>query len=155
MKNVCDFCQGDGYIEDEYGEWKLEAVKLTPLPPVVLSGGGEPIPYHAEAPYWAMFMKYSDEDYTVGEKASFPINFCPVCGRQLNENYPTHYERNTLVLSAKDWVSFQRSLRDPERIKRRDEFFKELDSMDIKKNPDGSWEVPSELFDRRFENEES
>ena len=28
----CEFCQGDGFIEDEYGEWKLEAVKIEPLP---------------------------------------------------------------------------------------------------------------------------
>ena len=81
----CEFCQGSGYIEDEYGEWKLEAVKLTPLPPVILSGDPDPLPYHAEAPYWALFMKYLDEDHENGEKASFPINFCPVCGRNLND----------------------------------------------------------------------
>ena len=139
---VCEFCQGDGCIEDEYGEWKLEAVKLTPLPPVILSGDPEPLPYHAEAPYWALFMKYLDEDYENGEKASFPINFCPVCGRQLNEEYPTHYDKGNLVLSASDWVALQKKLRDPETIRKRDEFFSELDKLEVKKNPDGSFEVP-------------
>lgn len=147
---MCEFCQGDGCIEDEYGEWKLEAVKLTPLPPVVLSGDID-LPYHAEAPYWAMFMKYIDEDYQHGEKASFPINFCPVCGRQLNEDYPTHYKGSTLVMSAKDWVSFQKSLRDPERIKRQEKFFAELDNMEVMHNADGSVEVP---FEPRRSNEE-
>lgn len=148
---MCEFCQGNGCIEDEYGEWKLEAVKLIPLPPVVLSGDPVPMPYHAEAPYWALFMKYSDEGVEAGEKASFPINFCPVCGSQLNENYPTHYERNTLVMSAKDWVSFQKSLRNPERIKRQEKFFAELDEMEVIKNADGSVEVP---FEPRRSNEE-
>lgn len=81
----CEFCQGDGCIEDEYGEWKLEAVKIEPLPPIVLSGDPGIVPYHAEAPYWVLFMKYLDEDFTAGEKASFPIKFCPMCGRSLSE----------------------------------------------------------------------
>lgn len=67
----CEFCQGDGCIEDEYGEWKLEAMKIVPVPP--------------QSPYWTLFMKFLDEDFTAGEKASFPINFCPVCGRNLND----------------------------------------------------------------------
>jgi len=68
----CEFCQGDGFIEDEYGEWKLEAMRIVPLSP--------------QSPYWALFMKYLDEDFTAGEKASFPIKFCPMCGMSLSEN---------------------------------------------------------------------
>ena len=84
MRIECDFCQGSGYIEDEYGEWKLQAVKLTPLPPIILSGD---IPYHrppdADPPYWSLFLRYLDEGCGKGERASFPINYCPVCGRDL------------------------------------------------------------------------
>ena len=125
----CEFCQGDSFIEDEYGEWKLEAVKIEPLPPIVLSGDPGIVPYHAEDPYWALFMKYLDEDITAGEEASFPINFCPVCGRQLNENYPTHYAGGNLILSKADWDKFVGKLRDPETIRRRDKFFEALDAM--------------------------
>lgn len=83
---MCDFCQRNGYIEDEYGEWKLQVVKLTPLPPVILSGD---VPFHrppeAEPPYWALFLKYLDAECGRGEQGSFPINFCPVCGRKLKD----------------------------------------------------------------------
>lgn len=83
---MCDFCKGRSFIEDEYGEWKLHSVKLTPLPPVILSGD---IPSHsqpeAEPPYWALFLKYIDEGFEKGEMASFPIRFCPVCGQELKD----------------------------------------------------------------------
>ena len=147
---MCEFCSGRGKIEDEYCEWELDCVKLTPLPAINLTTGETAS--DADPPFYAMFLRYLDDEDR-SEHGSFPINFCPVCGRQLNVNYQTHYERNTLVMSAKDWVSFQKSLRDPERIKRQEKFFAELDKMEIKENPDGSLEVPSELFKRRSESE--
>lgn len=101
---MCEFCHGEGFIEDEYGEWKLEAVKITPLPPIVLSGLKDILPpYHAEAPYWALFMKYIDEDHTNVEKASFPISYCPVCGRKLEET-KKH-------LTPEEWIKRERSRR--------------------------------------------
>lgn len=148
---MCQFCSGKGKIEDEYCEWELDCVKLTPLPGIDLTSGEYDA--DAEPPYYALFLRYLDDEEDRSEHGSFPINFCPVCGRQLNVNYPTHYERNTLVMSAKDWVSFQKSLRDPERIKRQKKFFAELDNMEIKENPDGSWEVPDWLFQGRNQSE--
>lgn len=138
----CDFCQGDGYIEDEYGEWKLEDVTITPLPAIDLETGERD--ESAEPEYHALFLKYLDEEYGKGEQGSFPINFCPVCGRQLNENYPTHYAGGNLILSKSDWDKFLGKLRDPETIRRRDKFFAALDAMEIKRNNDGSYEVPFE-----------
>ena len=137
----CSFCQGNGCIKDEYGEWMLEEVTVTPLPSINLTTGE--VGKTADSPYHAMFLKYLYEEHGY-EQGSFPINFCPVCGRQLNKDYPTHWERGCLVLSAKDWVAFQKSLRDPEAIRQRDAWFAELDKMEVKENPDGSWEVPFE-----------
>lgn len=82
---LCPFCQGDGCIDDEYGEWTLKAVKITPLPPIVLSGSRDIIPHEAEKPYWALFA-YNDYDDATGERASYPIKFCPECGRRLDSN---------------------------------------------------------------------
>lgn len=145
---MCEFCSGQGKIEDEHCEWELDCVKMTPLPAVNLTTVETAV--GADAPYYAMFLHYLDDEDR-SEHGSFPINFCPVCGRQLNVNYPTHYDGNSLVLSAKDWVSFQKSLRDPERIKRQKKFFAELDNMEVMHNADGSVEVP---FEPRRRNEE-
>lgn len=145
---MCKFCSGQGKIEDEYCEWELDCVKMTPLQAINLTTGETAA--EADAPYYAMFLRYLDDEDR-SEHGSFPINFCPVCGRQLNANYPTHYDGNSLVMSAKDWVSFQKSLRDPERIKRQEKFFAELDDMEVIKNADGSVEVP---FEPRRKNEE-
>ena len=145
MRIECDFCQGNSCIEDEYGEWKLEAVKIEPLPPIVLSGDPGIVPYQAEAPYWVLFMKYLDEDFTAGEKASFPINFCPVCGRDLRPPKkpltPDEWIRKHRELRKKPGYEEQRA-EQLEAAKRRDTLFAELDQMDITHNPDGSVEVP-------------
>lgn len=140
--NKCEFCQGDGWIEDEYGEWKLEEVTLTPLPAINLTT--REVEPASDEPYHALFLKYIDEEYGSGEHGSFPINFCPVCGRQLNENYPSHWEGGKLVLSKDAWKEFEAKQKDPETIRRRNKFFAALDAMKIKKNEDGSMEVPFE-----------
>lgn len=145
---MCEFCSGQGKIEDEYCEWELDCVKMTPLPAVNLTTGETAA--EADAPYYVMFLSYLDDEDR-SEHGSFKINFCPVCGRQLNVDYPTHYDGNSLVMSAKDWVSFQKSLRDPERIKRQEKFFAELDNMEVMHNADGSVDVP---FEPRRSNEE-
>lgn len=140
-RGKCDFCQGDGCIEDEYGEWKLEAVTLTPLPAINLTTGE--VEKTSDAPYHALFLKYLYEEHG-SECGSFKINFCPVCGRQLNENYPSHWEGGQLVLSKDAWEEFEAKQKDPETIRRRNKFFAALDAMKIKKNADGSVEVPFE-----------
>lgn len=137
----CDFCQGDGVIEDEYGEWQLEAVKIIPLPPVVLSGPPLPRPYCAEEPYWVLFMKYLGEDCESGEKASFPIKYCPVCGRRLVD--PVRRP-----LTPEEWVKRERARRKEagyaEKVSKQEAFFRALDEFGktVKKNDDGSVEVP-------------
>lgn len=136
---ACRFCRGLDYIEDEYGEYKLEAVEMTPLPAIDLETGEKA--EAADPPFHVLFLKYLHEEYGKNELASFPINFCPVCGRQLNEEYPTHYDKGNLVMSASDWVALQKKLRDPETIRKRDAFFSEIEKLEVKKNPDGSWDV--------------
>lgn len=79
----CDFCAGTGKIEDEYGEWELDCVKITPLPGIDLDTGE--IDVSAEPPYHALFLRYLDDEEDKGEQGSFPINFCPVCGRKLKD----------------------------------------------------------------------
>ena len=65
---------------DETGEYEAEIVKITPLPAIDLGTGrvcgtGKP-------PYFSLFVSY---DFEEGEKASFPIIFCPMCGKRLGE----------------------------------------------------------------------
>ena len=134
---MCDFCAGNGKIEDEYAEWELDCVEITPMPAIDLTTGERD--ENADPPYYAMFLRYLDDEEDRSEHGSFPINFCPVCGRQLNKDYPTHKERSTLVMSAKDWAEFQKRIRDPETIRKRDKLFAELDEMNITWNPDGAY----------------
>lgn len=145
-KNNCEFCQGSGCIEDEYGEWKLEKVTITPFPAIELNTGKRE--RVAAPPYHALFLKYLEEDFEC-EQGSFPINFCPVCGRQLNEDYPTHWDKGNLILSKSDWKKLVEKLKDPETIRRRDKFFAALDAMEMKKNMDGSVEVPFEPKEKK------
>ncbi len=81
---MCQFCSGQGKIEDEYCEWELNCVKLTPLPAINLTTGETDS--DADPPFYAMFLRYLDDEEDRSEHGSFPINFCPVCGRQLNAN---------------------------------------------------------------------
>ena len=77
----CAFSNGDEIIEDEYGEWKLECVGITPLPAIDLTTGEKA--KTADPPYTALFLKYLDSEYGQGEQGSFPIRYCPMCGRKL------------------------------------------------------------------------
>ena len=126
MRIGCDFCQENGYIEDEYGEWKLRAVKLTPLPPIILSGPPDLVPPEADPPYYAMFLCDIDKGAGKGEEASFPIKYCPMCGRSL--------EAPKKPLTPDEWIRRERERRKTpeyaeqqrkklEAEKRRDVFF--------------------------------
>ena len=139
MRIDCEFCQGGGFIEDEYGYWKLQAVKLTPMIPVVLSGHSDLVPPNADPPYYALFLRYLDEGYDKGEHASFPIKFCPVCGRDLRPPKKP--------LTPEEWVRKERERRKQpgyeEAKKAQQELFTRIDEFgkDCKVNEDGSIEV--------------
>ena len=79
-RRLCDFCERRRPIYDDYGRYSLECVKLIPLPSINLTTGEQTEPKN-KAEY-AMFM-YEDEND--GEVGSFPIKFCPLCGRKLAE----------------------------------------------------------------------
>ena len=84
----CKYCQKGTRLEDEYANYEAEVVKITPLPAIDLATGEKADT--ADPPYYAMFV-YEDPDG--GENASFPINFCPMCGRDLrSENAPEKAE---------------------------------------------------------------
>ena len=144
----CELCQGNGCIEDEYGEWKLQAVKLTPLPPIILSGDN---PYHrhpaAEPPYWALFLRYLDEGCGKGEHASFPIKYCPLCGRSL--------EAPKKPLTPDEWIKKQRELRKKpgyeDSVKQQQEAFAKISEFDkeFRLNEDGSVEVLGKLKEKQ------
>lgn len=148
MRIECDFCQGSGYIEDEYGEWKLQAVKLMPLPPVILSGD---IPYHrhpdADPPYWSLFLRYLDEGCGKGEHASFPINYCPVCGRDLRPPKKP--------LTPEEWIRRERERRKQpgyeEAVRQQQETFSKISEWEkeFRINEDGSVEVLGKLKEKQ------
>ena len=147
MRIECDFCQGNGCIEDEYGEWKLQAVKLTPMIPVVLSGPPDPVPPDADPPYYALFLRYLDDGYDKGEYASFPIKYCPMCGRNL--------ESPKKPLTPEEWIRKQRELRKKpgyeEAVKQQKETFAKIDEWEkeFRINEDGSVEVLWKLKERQ------
>ncbi len=74
----CEHCKYSRGVPDEYDEGVARVVKLIPLPGINLTTG-ETIPAK-EDPDWALFI-YDDPDEE--EDYSFPIAFCPWCGRNL------------------------------------------------------------------------
>lgn len=77
-RRLCDFCERGKRMNSEEGEHDLKLVKLTPLPAVNLTSGE--IETKPGKPYYAMFLYTPDE---TGEAATFPVKYCPVCGRKL------------------------------------------------------------------------
>lgn len=75
----CDFCNLQMPIYDEYGRYEMVCTKLIPLPAINLTTGEHE--KTADDPYYALFIY---EDGERGEKGSFPIKFCPWCGRKLD-----------------------------------------------------------------------
>ena len=74
-RRLCDFCERRRPIDDYYGRYSLEFKRLIPFPSINLTTGEQ-----REIKY-ALFL-YEDEDD--GEVGSFPIKFCPLCGRKLD-----------------------------------------------------------------------
>ena len=78
-RRLCDFCERKKLIDDEYGRYKIGCMKLIPLPAINLTTG-EKSDLKRNVEY-SMFVYESDADN--GEVGSFPIKFCPYCGRKL------------------------------------------------------------------------
>lgn len=77
-RRLCDFCERGKHMQSEEGEHDMELVKLTPLPAINLTSGE--IETKPGKPFYAMFLH--DPEYG-DEAATFPVKFCPVCGRKL------------------------------------------------------------------------
>jgi len=76
---MCKFCGEERAImDDEYGEYEARIVKIIPLAPINLTNGE--IAETTEPPYFVIFVGI---DVCEREEASFPINFCPMCGKRL------------------------------------------------------------------------
>lgn len=79
-RRLCDFCERHKLIDDEYSRYKIGCVKLIPLPAINLTTG-EKSDLKRNVEY-SMFVYESDADS--GEVGSFPVKFCPYCGRKLD-----------------------------------------------------------------------
>ena len=86
-EDSCPFCEKHVPLEDEYGEYWLHYTELYPLTPIVLSGNVESI---EEPPFASLFLYEDGAVEGEGEKASFPINYCPVCGKKLEPGVRRH-----------------------------------------------------------------
>lgn len=78
-RRLCDFCERHKLIDDEYARYKIGCMKLIPLPSINLTTGEKSDPKRNVE--YSMFVYESDADN--GEVGSFPIKFCPYCGRKL------------------------------------------------------------------------
>ena len=77
-RRLCDFCERRRPIEDDYGRYSMELTSLIPLPSINLTTGEKTEPERKVE--YALFL-YEDKDG--GEVGSFPIKYCPLCGRKL------------------------------------------------------------------------
>ena len=83
---MCKYCETGIQafpLEDEYGygDWRLFVTKMTPIPVINLTTGQ--IADSADPPYWVLFLEEDTGGEFGAEQASFPIKFCPMCGRLL------------------------------------------------------------------------
>lgn len=78
----CLFCHNMDRVSGEYARCDMQIVKLIPFPPINLTTGE--IAKHADPPYYALFIfDAEDDEKDGGEVESFPIEYCPMCGRRL------------------------------------------------------------------------
>lgn len=78
-RRLCDFCERGKRMNSEEGEHGLRLVKLTPVTPIDLTNQNEE-EIKLEKPFYAMFLH--DPEYG-DEAATFPVKYCPFCGRKL------------------------------------------------------------------------
>ena len=74
----CDFCELLMPVQDEYGRYSMYCTRLVPFPALDLDTGE--YAEKADPPYYSLFIY---EDGVAGEQGSFPIKYCPCCGRKL------------------------------------------------------------------------
>ena len=77
-RRLCDFCERRRPIYDDYGRYTMECTRLIPLESINLTTGERTEPKRKIE--YALFL-YEDKDD--GDVGSFPIKFCPLCGRKL------------------------------------------------------------------------
>lgn len=77
---MCDFCESNTFIDDEYDSFTAHIVELTPLTGINLTTGETLI--RKEKPHYSLFVHEQGEQ---GECASFQIRFCPLCGKELSK----------------------------------------------------------------------
>lgn len=78
---MCEFCEANKPLEEEYNNYEAKIVRITPLPPLNLTTGK--YEDELEGPYYALFVYDAYDDDHHGEIASIPIKYCPICGRRL------------------------------------------------------------------------
>ena len=78
-RRLCDFCERHKLIDDEYGNYQISCLKVVPLPAINLTTG-EKYEQKRKVEYSMFVHKSNDVRSDVG---SFPIKFCPLCGRKL------------------------------------------------------------------------
>ena len=78
-RRLCDFCERGKRMNSEEGEHDLRLVKLTPVSPINLTNPNEE-EIKLGKPFYAMFLH--DPEYG-DEAATFPVKYCPFCGRKL------------------------------------------------------------------------
>lgn len=82
---MCKYCDDDYQrrvpLECEYDNlFTLTLTKCRPLPSINLTTGV--VSDSAESPYWTLFLRDETEEFN-GEQESYPIKYCPMCGRLL------------------------------------------------------------------------
>lgn len=77
-RRLCDFCERHRPIEDDYGRYLMEFTKLAACPSVNLTTGERTEPKNKYS--YSLFVYEDADDCEVG---SFPIKYCPRCGRKL------------------------------------------------------------------------
>lgn len=78
-RRLCDFCERRRPIDDDYGRYTMEFTKLIPLESINLTTGERTKPERKVE--YALFCYEDKDDGVVG---SFPIKYCPLCGRKLD-----------------------------------------------------------------------
>lgn len=78
-RRLCDFCERGKRMESAEGKHEMNLLTITPVTPIDLTNQNmEKIKFGK--PYCAMSLYTTDR---TGEAATFPVKFCPICGRKL------------------------------------------------------------------------
>lgn len=78
---MCEFCEANKPLEEEYNNYDVKIMRIIPMPPINLTTGK--YEDELEPPYYTLDIYDSYNDDHFGEIASIPIKYCPICGRYL------------------------------------------------------------------------